>query len=589
MNNKTVKELVARLSRRNDEDSGDDDVWENAREDARDNDVWENAREDTRAEPAKKPTMINRLFNWAVKPVKTAVKNSYDWAVKPVKTAAKNSYDWIIKHTPEPLRKAISEKADAFKAEVESIYNNYYKKQQRSERDIKISESAIVIKESKTALKRFARQYVIDGVEKTDAPTFLDIVKPEVVKFMSKHRQIKMNLVLVCEMERHSMEHETGVIEKIPFVSRTEIVLEGTDVAELFIQMVDRILESFANFQMKGSNWRLKSVIRLEINTGTYKPLKGKSYIPLPKELAAKKAIINIKNEDDECFKWCVTRALNPIVKHSERITEQLKEHAKSLNWDGIKFPVAVDENVISKFERNNNLNINIFGYDSKEMDIFPLIISKNKSEKAIDLLLISNGKTKHYCLIKNFNKLASGRTETSHNKMYYCKRCLTGYRTVEGLQKHNEYCSLHGAQKIVMPAEGATEYFKHYCRSMRVPFVIYADFESFIEPISSCNPNPATSFTHKFQKHTPSAFCYHVVCSDGSLYSREPVVYSAKNQTDDVAQLFVNSVEQTTKDIYNKFKFSAEKIFTKYSQSRVLRVVIQAFSSPGEMLFMIS
>ncbi|KAH3857948.1 hypothetical protein DPMN_100566 [Dreissena polymorpha] len=108
MNNKTVKELkkaakdqglcgyskltkaelIARLSRRNDEDSGDDDVWENAREDARDNDVWENARDDARAEPAKKPTMINRLFNWAVKPVKTAVKNSYDWAVKPVKTAA---------------------------------------------------------------------------------------------------------------------------------------------------------------------------------------------------------------------------------------------------------------------------------------------------------------------------------------------------------------------------------------------------------------------------------------------------------------------------------------------------------------------
>ncbi|KAH3721790.1 hypothetical protein DPMN_064738 [Dreissena polymorpha] len=180
MNNKTVKELkkaakdqgmcgyskltkaelIATLNRRNDEDSDDD--------------LWENARDDARAEPAKKPTMINRLFNWAV---------------KPVKTAAKNSYDWIIKHTPEPLKKAISEKADAFKAEVKSIYHNYYKKQRSSERDIKISESAIVIKESKTALRRFARQYVIDGVEKTDAPTFLDIVKPEVVKFMSKHRQ----------------------------------------------------------------------------------------------------------------------------------------------------------------------------------------------------------------------------------------------------------------------------------------------------------------------------------------------------------------------------------------------------------------
>ncbi|KAH3754532.1 hypothetical protein DPMN_189207 [Dreissena polymorpha] len=70
----TKAELIARLSARNDEDV---DVWKDARDDARDDDVWEDARDDARAKPAQKPTMINRLFNWAVRPVKTAVKNSY--------------------------------------------------------------------------------------------------------------------------------------------------------------------------------------------------------------------------------------------------------------------------------------------------------------------------------------------------------------------------------------------------------------------------------------------------------------------------------------------------------------------------------
>ena len=37
--------------------------------------------------------------------------------------------------------------------------------------------------------------------------------------------------------------------------------------------------------------------------------------IPLPGFLAAKKAIINLKNEDDECFKWAIIRALNPLEK----------------------------------------------------------------------------------------------------------------------------------------------------------------------------------------------------------------------------------------------------------------------------------
>jgi hypothetical protein len=84
-----------------------------------------------------------------------------------------------------------------------------------------------------------------------------------------------------------------------------------------------------ANFQMQGSNWRFKSVVKMNINTFVYKPLKGSSYIPLPKELGAKKAIINMKNEDNECFKWCITRALNPVERDSERITKILRLQAE--------------------------------------------------------------------------------------------------------------------------------------------------------------------------------------------------------------------------------------------------------------------
>ena len=56
-----------------------------------------------------------------------------------------------------------------------------------------------------------------------------------------------------------------------------------------------------------------------------YRPLRGNSYIPLPKELANKKAIINMMNEDDQCFKWNVTRALNPVEKNAEKIDNELR------------------------------------------------------------------------------------------------------------------------------------------------------------------------------------------------------------------------------------------------------------------------
>ena len=57
--------------------------------------------------------------------------------------------------------------------------------------------------------------------------------------------------------------------------------------------------------------------MKLDINIIAYSPLRGSSYIELPKELAVKKAIINMKNEDDQCFKWAVTRALNPVDKNA--------------------------------------------------------------------------------------------------------------------------------------------------------------------------------------------------------------------------------------------------------------------------------
>ena len=67
--------------------------------------------------------------------------------------------------------------------------------------------------------------------------------------------------------------------------------------------MKETVLESLTKFQRQGSNWRFHSVLSLDLLTVKYVPLGGSSYIPLAKFLAAKKAIINLKNYGDECFK----------------------------------------------------------------------------------------------------------------------------------------------------------------------------------------------------------------------------------------------------------------------------------------------
>jgi len=51
-----------------------------------------------------------------------------------------------------------------------------------------------------------------------------------------------------------------------------------------------------------------------------------------------------LKNKDNECFKWAITSALYPQKEHSNRLTKVLRANAEKLNWDGLTFPVSVEE-----------------------------------------------------------------------------------------------------------------------------------------------------------------------------------------------------------------------------------------------------
>ena len=76
-----------------------------------------------------------------------------------------------------------------------------------------------------------------------------------------------------------------------------------------------------------------------------YNPLRGESYIPLPKELANKKVIINIKNMDDnKCFFWSVLRAMNPKDNHPQRVNAGLREKENTMNIKGIQYPVSLKD-----------------------------------------------------------------------------------------------------------------------------------------------------------------------------------------------------------------------------------------------------
>ena len=162
----------------------------------------------------------------------------------------------------------------------------------------------------------------------------------------------------------------------------------------------------------------------------------------------------------------------------------------------------------INKFENHNSsISVNVFGY---EKAIYLLRISKHnyKRESVVNLLLISDDKKQHYCWIKDISKLLPLQTSKDGQVRHVSFRCVNTFKTEKSLASHHEYCKSHEAIKIELPEKGLKISFKNHNRSMRVPFIVYADFKSYTPQLSTCQPNPDKCYTKRYQKHTSSGFC---------------------------------------------------------------------------------
>ena len=132
------------------------------------------------------------------------------------------------------------------------------------------------------------------------------------------------------------------------------------------------------------------------LNLSSYLSLIGSTYIKLPKELNhTMKGLINIKNNDNKCFLWCHVRHLNLNGVKLEKITKKDKEIVKDLNYSSVDFPVSKKD--YGKTEAMSKININVFCYDNKV--IYPVYLSNQFLNDVLDLLLISNDFTSHYCV----------------------------------------------------------------------------------------------------------------------------------------------------------------------------------------------
>ena len=416
--------------------------------------------------------------------------------------------------------------------------------------------------ETEAPLEVFFRTYRIDGIRGQDQNIFTNHIRARVVDFFQRRqRPFQVKFIFTCKFLRGAGEEREEDLSY--FHTSVERVMEDTDLDELYERMIKECLEKMEVFQKKGSGWQFVSVKSFDINIDPFNPMRAGSYFRLPYKLAIKKAIINVQNEDDECFKWAVTSAIYQSKVHPERMTSKLRRNAALFDWNGIDFPTPLQQ--ISRFEKQNPYSINVYGWTGTS--VYSLRISKHDNEQCIDLILLENKGKHHYCWIKNMSRLSASQYNKHKGKRFVCKYCCNSFQREATLKMHIEYCSKQKAVKVVMPKRGEKLFFKNFHRKMRVPFVVYADFECFTTPISTCAQSNEHSYTQQYQKHKPCSYSYYIKCFDDQLFPPVLKRYTIEDPNTNVAKSFVRSLEEDIVDIYDQFKWKKRMRITKEEQ----------------------
>ncbi|XP_050503415.1 uncharacterized protein LOC126882493 [Diabrotica virgifera virgifera] len=347
---------------------------------------------------------------------------------------------------------------------------------------------------------------------------------------------LKVNTTFCGEFIKKAEEVEN--LERKYFNTKNEVIDVTTDLNYWFeVYVKNIVLTDLSEFEESQSGWALNQIISLEININKFEMAKGaSSYIQLHPKVTKKRACINVKNNDQACFAWAIVSALYSVNINTNKTTSY-PHYTTVLNLKGLTFPVTLNQ--ISLFEKNNeNISVNVFELNVKDelfnFSVLPVRLTKQKREKHVNLLIVQNkyyfnnevdnvgpwsgGRDEdlihfHYIWIKDLGKLVKSQLSKHNGKKYICDRCLNYFYTKEKLDAHIIYCEKIDDCKISFTKEPYVK-FKNFVYKEKLPFLVYADFESLLVPLRASHSTPSTTSTHPYQRHTAYSAGLYFKCN---------------------------------------------------------------------------
>lgn len=417
----------------------------------------------------------------------------------------------------------------------------------------------------------------------TNHKTFLYSIKSELydkLNYCAGLHPIKYNLKLEATYNIPDVESS---LENRAFKTSAREVFSVGDIDTMLDEDFSLLLAEEDAYTRKGSGFTLTCIDGLLLGVYEYTPLDGSSYIPLPKNITAKKAVINPQNKDQQCFKWAIlTKHVTGLNKH--RVGENYTIHENKYNFTGLTFPTPLAE--IDLFEKwNPEVSVNVYGLKKEfqplknfcDYIVFPLkVVSEEKSEH-FDLLYITDNEKSHFACISNFSRLIRKQKTQHTEKLFMCKRCFTSFNSIPkkfklhgqaALDEHMRICGPHKSILPIMPKEGEMVKFESWGKTVRLPFTMYADFEALlVKSVKKIGIN-----TEAFQEHHPMSYGFIVKAADDvpkELLERfniptAPIIFRGSEESDKVTQSFVLTMADIANRIYNLLKTNVTIIMSE-------------------------
>lgn len=342
------------------------------------------------------------------------------------------------------------------------------------------------------------------------------------LNIVKKKKSVKIQTI--CEFQYKRNSPEEGKLNTSQFSVNPGIIVNyaSSKIEEAAEQTLgDKLDKQKYNVddKMDGSqdSRSISRINKIIVAIYTTRKERGSSYMPTPEKYSNSFCgLINIKNYDNECFKWCMKYHQSEKIKNCDRLSVLSKLEDK-YNYDNVEFPTSYDD--IKTFEENNKVGVIVYEIDDdnniiREYPGNPDYLLNDR----IYLLRVGDEDKSHYIYIKHIERLLNKNTHKSGVGKLMCPFCGKLQCCYE-YDKHIRAChkkiTAEGSL-IKLPKKGSVMKFKNYKNMMRRPFTFICDLEStllkkFIKKLKKKGIEANTQIIHE---HRPNSCCYYFMCS---------------------------------------------------------------------------